>query len=259
MNEFDLPLADSRNDAYLSIATYNVHRCLGRDGRREPERIAEVIREIDADILGLQELDFRPFEHSKSSRCRVDDMLSETGLNVIYGYTLPQHHGRYGNALLTKHPVKDVRRINLSVPGREPRGAIDVDIDIDGQLVQVIATHLGLRAYERKHQVGRLLERLSKDNERMVIVLGDFNEWTPRNPRVRSLCNHLGKCPTRRTFPTFHPILPLDRIYVRPIDSLVDVYVHDSPAARVASDHLPLKATINLKSDRNYFKKVLSE
>jgi len=226
----------------ISVATYNIHRCKGRDGRRDPDRIVDVIREIDADIIGLQELDFRHYPKGKS--CRIDDILAGTGLNVVYGYTLPESAGRYGNALLTSHRVLDVRRINLSVPGREPRGAMDVDLEIHGKVVQVIVTHLGLRAFERKHQINRLLEALPKEQNRFVIVLGDFNEWTPRNHRVRSLCTHLGKCPTLRTFPSLYPVLALDRIWVRPVESITDICVHDSPIARIASDHLPLKATI---------------
>ncbi len=226
----------------FSVATYNIHRCVGRDRRRDPDRIAQVIQEIGADIIGLQELDFRPFAHSKS--CRLDDIIEATGLNVVYGYTLPQHNGRYGNALLTSHKVVDVRRINLSVPGREPRGAIDVDLEVHGNHIRVIATHLGLRAYERKHQIRRLLDLLSKEEDRLIIMLGDFNEWTPMSRRVRWLCNHLGKCPSLRTFPSAMPFLALDRIYVRPVESVIEVKVHISPVARIASDHLPLKAII---------------
>ncbi len=226
----------------MTVATYNIHRCLGRDGRRDPDRIAEVIKELNADIIGLQELDFRPYGHCKS--CKVDDILDATGLNVVHGYTLPTKSGRYGNALLTSHPVLDVRRINLSVPGREPRGAIDVDLQIGGKIVQVVVTHLGLRAYERKYQIKKLLDALSQDTDRLVIVLGDFNEWTPRNRRVSSLCTSLGKCPTLRTFPSSYPMLALDRIWVRPLDYLLDLCVHDTPLARIASDHLPLRASI---------------
>lgn len=228
----------------ISVATYNIHRCKGRDGRRDPNRIARVLSEIDADIIGLQELDFRHYPKGKC--CKIEDIVSDTGLNVVYGYTLPEHAGRYGNALLTHHRVLDVRRINLSVPGREPRGAVDVDLEIDGETVQVIVTHLGLRAFERKRQVSRLLEAVAKEKHRLIIVLGDFNEWMPKNRRVRSLCTHFGKCPTLRTFPSLYPVLPLDRIWVRPVDALAEICVHDTPIARIASDHLPLKATITI-------------
>lgn len=228
----------------ISVATYNIHRCKGRDGHRDPQRIARVLSEIDADIIGLQELDLRRYPKGKC--CKVEDIIGDSGLNVVCGYTLPEQAGRYGNALLTHHRVVDVRRINLSVPGREPRGAVDVDLEIGGELVQVIVTHLGLRAFERKRQVGRLLEALPKEQDRLVIVLGDFNEWTPRNRRVRSLCTHLGKCPTLRTFPSRYPVFPLDRIWVRPAGALADICVHDTPVARIASDHLPLKATITM-------------
>ncbi|MGV8072993.1 MAG: endonuclease/exonuclease/phosphatase family protein [Syntrophobacteraceae bacterium] len=233
----------------LTVATYNIHRFLGRDGRRDPDRIGEVISEIGADVIGLQELDFRHYGNCASSR-RVD-ILEATGLNVIYGFTLPRQSGRFGNALITSHSVREVRRINLSVPGREPRGAIDVDLEIGGKSVQVIVTHLGLRAYERKYQIKRLLDVISPDHARPSILLGDFNEWTRRNRRVRSLCNQLGENPTLRTFPSSYPMLPLDRIWVRPTEMLMDVCVHDTPTARVASDHLPLRATVMAPSLSN--------
>jgi endonuclease/exonuclease/phosphatase family metal-dependent hydrolase len=93
-----------------------------------------------------------------------------------------------------------------------------------------------------------LLEALAKEKHRLVIVLGDFNEWTPRNHRVKSLCTHLGKCPTLRTFPSLYPVLALDRIWVRPVESITDICVHDTPMARIASDHLPLRATIAMSN-----------
>lgn len=232
----------NRSMRSISVATYNIHQCRGRDGRWDPDRIVEVVHEIDADIIGLQELDLRSYARGKP--CRIDEILHETGFNVVYGHGRLERVGPYGNGLLTSHRVLDVRRINLSVPGREPRGAMDVDLEIDGQIVQVIVTHLGLRAYERKRQINRLLEVLSKKQDRLVIVLGDFNEWTPVNRRVRSLCTHLGKSPRLPTFPSLYPVLPLDRIWARPLGSLTALDVHDTPTARMASDHLPLKATI---------------
>jgi len=234
----------------ISVATYNIHRCRGRDGRRDPERIVQIIREINADIIGLQELDTSA-EDRKGS-CHIHDILEEIGLNVVHGAARGHRLGRYGNALITTHRILDVRQLNLSVPWREPRCALDVDLDVDGTRVQVIVTHLGLRAYERRYQVRRLLDVISREDDRFVIMLGDFNEWLPVNGRARSLCSHLGKCPRRRTFPSGYPFLALDRIWVRPQSSLTDIYVHDSPAARVASDHLPLKGRIILKrgSDR---------
>ena len=228
----------------LTVATYNIHRWRGLDGRRDPERIAEVMMELDADIIGLQELDYHTY--SRARKREFDNILHSTGFTVVHGHTVQQGVGRFGNALLTTHRVLDVRRLNLSVPGREPRGAIDADLEINGEKVQVIVTHLGLRAYERKYQVKRLLQLLPEEPDRMVIMLGDFNEWSTMNSRVRSLYAHLGKCRSMRTFPSACPVLPLDRIWVRPAEHLVDLCVHDSPTARVASDHLPLKAAINI-------------
>jgi endonuclease/exonuclease/phosphatase family metal-dependent hydrolase len=233
----------AESEKQISVATYNIHHCSGRDRRQDPERILKIILEMNADIIGLQELDAGSGDGAKA--CDIHYVLESAGFNVVAGYPFGSRRGRHGNALITSHRVLGVRRIDLSVPGRQPRGAIDVDLEINGITVQVIVTHLGLRAYERRHQVRRLLDAIRRDG-RPVIMLGDFNEWLPVNGRVRSLCTHLGRCPRRRTFPSGHPFLALDRIWVRPIESLVEISVHNSPAARVASDHLPLKGKILL-------------
>jgi endonuclease/exonuclease/phosphatase family metal-dependent hydrolase len=131
----------------------------------------------------------------------------------------------------------------LSFGSREPRGALDADVDCHGHPLRVVATHLGLRLAERRDQIRRLLQVF--DTERMpVILMGDINEWFVWGRSLRWLVSHFQAVPAPATFPSRLPLLPLDRIWIRPRHRLVHVEVHRTPLARVASDHLPLIAHI---------------
>src|SRR6267142_418868 len=131
-------LSDQLPESCLRIASYNVHGCRGTDGRKDAARIAQVIREMECDTVGLQEVDYR-----------LDYIAGRVGMEAVPGLTLVRHDGPYGNALLTTRPVLDVRRIELGYGRREPRNALDVDLDVCGTKLRVIVTHLGLFAPDR--------------------------------------------------------------------------------------------------------------
>jgi len=166
--------------------------------------------------------------------------------NHVAWYTLARSVGHYGNGLLTRFPVTAIRRLDLSVPGREPRGALDVDLDMDGVALRVIVTHFGLRATERRAQVQGLLTILSKEPDRPVVVMGDFNEWSRKGPVVRMLDSALGASAAVPSFPSCWPVWSLDRIWVRPRRLVRSCRTHTSLASRLASDHLPVVVTIEL-------------
>jgi endonuclease/exonuclease/phosphatase family metal-dependent hydrolase len=230
----------------FSVASYNIHKYVGVDGVFDPERVAQVIKELGAEIVGLQEID----SLFCSGQSRAGLISEKAGLEMVLGLTKRNRNGHFGNALLTSYPVKDVRRIDLSVFGRQPRGALDVDLLIKGETVRVIVAHLGLGIRERRRQIRRLLDIFCSTHDRMEIMLGDFNEWVPlRNP-LCSVHNFFGKSPTLRTFPSFMPVLPLDRIWVRPMESLVCMSTHKTQLSRRASDHLPVKAVVVAENGR---------
>jgi endonuclease/exonuclease/phosphatase family metal-dependent hydrolase len=155
-----------------------------------------------------------------------------------------RRNGHYGNVLLTSHKVLTVHKLDLSYPSREPRGAIDADLFIDGETVRVIVTHLGLLPAERRFQVRKLLAALSEQRTRTVILLSDFNEWLPVGRSLRWIHTHLGKTALVRTFPSRFPVFALDRIWVSPPAALTELCCVRTPLSRLASDHLPLRATI---------------
>lgn len=233
----------------MHIASYNVHRCIGRDGRCAPARVARVIEELECDTVGLQEVDNRARPGHDSMQ--LDFLAHVTGMRGVAGMTIIRHDGHYGNALLTRRPVLDIRRHDLSYGrGREPRGALDVDLDVDGTVVRVVVTHFGLTTRERRFQVERLL-RVLDDGPRGVplVLLGDINEWRTGGENLRRLQAALGRSPACGTFPVWLPWLALDRIWVRPGSALRALDVHRSPTARVASDHYPIRALVSVTED----------
>jgi phospholipase D1/2 len=228
-----------RSSDEISVASYNIHQCLGTDDRKDPERTIRVLAELDAKLIGLQEVHSTFIESPQ-----LDTLTQTTGLHVIPGPTMHRSDGHYGNVLLTAYSPLTVRPIDLSFPGREPRGAIDAELDIQGRSVRVIVTHLGLNARERRFQVNRLAENLLPQQHDLLVLMGDFNEWFPFRRQLLLLNRLVGKISTRPTYPSRYPILALDRIWVRPKVALRAIKAHKSHLARIASDHLPLKARI---------------
>ena len=229
----------------LRLASYNIHGCMGWDRRVDKARIAAVIRELEADIVGLQEI--------RSSQGQSDGgqfayLAAATGLEAIAGPTLLRSDTPCGIALLTRFPVLAVRQHDLSVPGREPRGALDVDLQVGTIRVRVLNTHLGLRTWERREQVRRLLALLPARDDQLTVLMGDINAWLPFAWPMRRLRAEFGEFPAPRTFPSWLPIGALDRIWLRPREAVTAMQVdtHQNLRTRMASDHLPLLARLTL-------------
>lgn len=222
----------------LKVVTYNVHKCRGLDGRADAARIADVLRELSADVIALQEaLDHQAQAISKALR---------------YPFALGEnrkHRGHgYGNAILSRFPIVGSRNYDLSVRGREERGCLRADLDVAGQALHVFNVHLGTALIERRHQGRKLIApELLADAaiEAPRIVLGDFNEWTT-GLATRLLRSHMQSADVRahlrrsRTYPGVLPFLHLDHIYYDPALQLEKLSLCRTRKALVASDHLPL-------------------
>jgi endonuclease/exonuclease/phosphatase family metal-dependent hydrolase len=226
----------------LRIATYNVHSCVGADRRHDPARIAEVIAELDADVIALQEFSY-PADVALEARTPVV-LTSLDRYGFALGPTRAGDDHSFGNVLLTRHPIREVLRVDLSHRRREPRGALAATIDYGAGELHVLSTHLGLRLSERRVQVRKLMEHIDRRQAPFLAVLGDFNDWLPGRSVAHVLDQRLGPADRSPTFPARWPLLSLDRIWVSPRSALREVRVHRSPLACAASDHLPVVAVL---------------
>ncbi len=242
MTEPEPPVSPSEN--LCRIVSYNIHQCVGLDGRYDAGRIARILRDLQGDIVGLQEVN-APFGADRGVM-QLDFLADSADLRAIGAPTIERHDSHYGNALLTRGKILDVRRFDISFPRREARGALDVELEIRDRPLRVIITHLGLVPAERRYQVKRLLQIIDEYPLKPVILLGDLNEWFLLGRPARWLHQHFGRPPAPRTFPAYFPVLSLDRILVQPQQALKRLWVIRSRDARVASDHLPLVADIRL-------------
>jgi endonuclease/exonuclease/phosphatase family metal-dependent hydrolase len=223
----------------LRVASYNIHCGIGWDGRFNEQRILDVLKEIEPDVVALQEVE---------SRASGIDMLQwlakGMGFHAVAGTTLLHADGHYGNGLLTRCPVIRSRLLDLSFGRREPRGAISADLDCNGEPIRIVATHLGLRPAERREQVQLLLKLFRESPDDRAVLLGDLNEWFLWGRPLRRLHKYFTHTPSPPTFPSVMPVLALDRLWTHPRAILRRISVHTSPKARAASDHLPLVAEL---------------
>jgi endonuclease/exonuclease/phosphatase family metal-dependent hydrolase len=227
----------------LRVASYNVHGCRGWDGRRDVGRIVRILREIDADVIGLQEVESR---HGRSDIDQAEEFAAALGMTCVEGPLL--HHvqrGWYGNALLTRLEVTAVRRVLFDSHGGEARGAIVCDLRArDGTCWRVMTTHLDLHSRHRRRQFETLLDELVPTTRPPTVLMGDFNEWWPHSRALAALRRHAELPSAPRTFPSRLPVLALDRIALSACRLQGTIRAHLTPLTRRASDHLPIFADL---------------
>jgi endonuclease/exonuclease/phosphatase family metal-dependent hydrolase len=230
------------------IATYNIHKCKGLDLRVKPLRIVEVLRQIKADVIALQEV--VSIDNGPAEKNQARYIADELGLEMTMGENRRHRGGGYGNVLLSRFPIVESRNLDITVRGREPRGCLHAGVRLTpDSVVDIYNLHLGTAFMERRHQARRLLdtEILNRRHTAPRIMLGDFNEWThglasrllKHHFPSSDIRSHLGR---KHTYPGFLPIMHLDHIYYDHHLVLENATVHRSRKAMVASDHLPLIA-----------------
>lgn len=223
----------------IRVASYNMRKAIGTDRRRNPERIIEVLNEIDADVVALQEADRRFGER----------------LSAIPAYLLEEHSpyrpallphrtggiGWHGNAILVRKTIEISGCDALHIPALEPRGAVLAEIRIGGDRVCVVGMHLDLSGLWRRRQSRAILHRVEQGDAMPTVMMGDLNEWTPNGGCLRDFGHRFAFAPTGRSFHARRPVAALDRIMFAGLE-LTDCGVHASAASRKASDHLPIWA-----------------
>ena len=232
--------------------SWNIHGMRGRDGVPDPERVAAVIEEARVDVAGLQEVGALggPGELLDPA----GTLARLTGLAQAYGLTELRGGYPYGNCILSRFHITATRSYDLSVPGREKRGCLRADVDLDASALHVFNCHLGLDRRERRRQAAQLLSAdILRDAALAypLVLVGDFNAWWSRSAVPRWIRRQLADAAvaagaTRATFPSVFPVVRLDRAYVSPTVRVLACTVHDSPLARLASDHLPIVVELEL-------------
>lgn len=235
----------------LRVATYNIHRSRGMDGRTSAERVAGVIKSIDADIVALQEV----IGAGPTSSGHAEEIGAMLGMGWVMAPVRRLRGALFGNAVLSRLPIRDHSQYDLSWKTCEPRCCQRVDIAMDDDTLHLYNVHLGTAFLERRYQAGRLSGFVhDKRIGTPKIVLGDFNEWmrglatTMLSERLQSidLRSHLRR---RRTYPGVFPVLHLDHIYYEGTVEVVKLELPRTRLSLMASDHLPLVAELKVKFD----------
>ena len=227
----------------IKVASYNMRKAIGTDRRRMPERTLEVLREIDADIVALQECDRRLGERAGVIPLHMLDEHSPwTAVPIAIR---AQSMGWHGNALLVRKDALVTAERRIEIPALEPRGAVRADVAVKGIMLRVVGMHLDLSGLWRRKQAHAILHEVDGCTPALPSVLmGDLNEWTPRSGCLRDFARTHSFAETGPSFHARHPVGRLDRIMVSGGLRIVDAGTHHSAAARKASDHLPIWATL---------------
>ena len=235
----------------LRVATYNVHKCRGMDGRLSVARILAVLIEMRADIVGLQEVLSMTRGPRECDQARF--LADELEMHLAMGENRKIEGGAYGNIVLSRYPVASYCNHNVSIQGYEPRGCLQTDVELpDGGTLHVFNAHFGTGFLERRRQAELLLEKsILQAGDAPRVVLGDFNEWTAGH-LTRTLNSQFHgadirhRLRWRRSYPGWLPLLHLDHIYYDKSLLLDNVSLHRTQLSLMASDHVPIVADFRI-------------
>lgn len=228
----------------IFVASYNIHKGVGGDRRRDLQRTAAVIAELGADVIALQEAD-RRFGDRKGL-LDLTAMRRDLGLREVEVHGRGVSHGWHGNVVLVREGIEIEEVHQMALPGFEPRGALMSDIVIDGAPLRVIGAHFGLLPRSRTRQTAAILDKLAGLTDRPTLLMGDLNEWRVETGPLAGFLRHFPPAPTVASFPARYPMLALDRVMLSGHGLIASVEAHGSPLARRASDHLPIKARLRI-------------
>jgi len=229
----------------IKVASYNIHKGVGLDRRRSPERIIEVLREIDADIIALQEADRR---FGEREAVLPPHLLAEHSdwQPVEFGMRAGSL-GWHGNALLIRKSAQLIDCEAIHLPSLEPRGSVMADVRTAIGTVRVVGMHLDLSGLWRRRQAMAIMTHVASCTHRHpAVMMGDLNEWTAAAGCLKDFARDYTIAGTGASFHARRPVGRLDRIMASRDLRVVDCGVHSTATSRKASDHLPIWATLAL-------------
>ncbi|HEX7751840.1 MAG TPA: endonuclease/exonuclease/phosphatase family protein [Novosphingobium sp.] len=228
----------------LTFASYNIHKAVGTDRRRDPDRILAVLREIDADVVALQEAD-RRFGARESVLPR--QALDESPWRAVPLSLRPDSIGWHGNALLVRRGIEVAHATIVPLPVLEPRGAVRADLTVEGRALRVVGMHLDLSGLRRRHQVRSILADVAGcDRHCPTVLMGDLNEWALHGGCFREFGGDWRVLTPGRSFPSRRPVAQLDRLVISGEWETLATGVHHSALAARGSDHLPVFARLEM-------------
>lgn len=229
----------------LRVASYNIHKAVGLDRRRDPERILAVVQEVNADIVALQEADQR---FGRRVTALPLHMIESSPWTTVALDTRPDSIGWHGNALLVRDGSTVLRSEVIPLPTLEPRGAIAAEVESPTHgRVRVVAMHLDLSGFRRRHQARAIMAHLEGCSGDMpTVLMGDLNDWSRTGGAIGEFGRRYNVLRPGNSFHSRRPVAALDRIMVTPNVGIDDCGVHRSALAAQASDHLPVWATLDI-------------
>lgn len=229
----------------IRVATYNIRKAVGTDRKRNPERIVQVVNALNADIVVLQEADFRFGQRQGALPLRLLEECCD--LEPVPFHIRPNSLGWHGNAILVRNGGVVRVAEPLTLPMLEPRGAVMAELEVAGQPLRVVGMHLDLSGLWRRRQIRALLEQLDNMPAHLpTILMGDMNQWSDRGALSEFAFHHFRLIRTPPSYHSNRPVAALDRIIVSHDFRLKEAGVHLDRLSRTASDHLPVWADLEL-------------
>lgn len=230
----------------IRVATYNIHKAIGTDRLRRPQRIMDVICEVAPDVIALQECDRR--FGARVSALPLE-MIAECGYAPVDFDTRADSIGWHGNTILVKGEAKVGFHGLIQVPRLEPRGAVFAEVRIGGQAMRFVGMHLDLSGLWRRRQIRAICEHLSDRPDLPTVMMGDLNEWSPHGGCLVEFHHRYRIANSAPSFHARRPVARLDRIMVGENIRILASGTHHSAKSRRASDHLPVWAELELEAE----------
>ena len=226
----------------IRVASYNMRKAIGTDRRRKPERTIDVLNELGADVIALQEADRR--FGARASAIPLNLLEQHSDYKPVAFESRAGSIGWHGNAILVRKEAEVLDQSLVHLPSLEPRGAVMADIRLRGETVRVVGMHLDLSGLWRRKQAAAILEALDGHDAMPAVLMGDLNEWSLRGGCLKDFAEHCRFADCGKSFHVRRAVARLDRIMFTDGLEVEACGVHESATAKRASDHFPIWAVL---------------